>query len=95
MNPNPHPASDTWHSEQRVNSYSSPPCVTCHFTGLCGGNGIVPGGNIGNDYAVFEQVRQTLSLHRALQSLTVLGCSAAVHIRISAVSQLSGCSSCS
>jgi len=24
--------------------------------GLCGGEGIVPGGNIGNDYAVFEQV---------------------------------------
>ncbi|GBF92681.1 hypothetical protein Rsub_05050 [Raphidocelis subcapitata] len=29
--------------------------------GLCGGNGIVPGGNIGNDYAVFEQGARAVS----------------------------------
>ncbi|KIZ07504.1 isocitrate dehydrogenase (NAD+) [Monoraphidium neglectum] len=37
--------------------------------GLCGGNGIVPGGNIGRDYAVFEQGARAVSSELAGQSV--------------------------
>eukprot|EP00882_Tetradesmus_deserticola_P022229 GHRQ01024123.1.p3 GENE.GHRQ01024123.1~~GHRQ01024123.1.p3 ORF type:complete len:112 (+),score=60.31 GHRQ01024123.1:388-723(+) len=44
-------------------------CRACAPAGLCGGNGIVPGGNIGTDVAVFEQGARHVSKKIAGQGI--------------------------
>ena len=52
--------------------------------GLCGGNGVVPGGNIGNDYAVFEQGARAVSNElagRGVANPTALALSTSMMLR--------------